>query len=271
MPLDDAQLLAVKNGVVELTVPIRSPEMDGPEAFGASVHALLLDHQFQVMTDPTILDSDELNAATCLESRDPLPAPLTEVLLSLGFEAISSEGGGRPEASLFSKFKRRQRTKLDRWRLLYRRASALSQGLGVFESALVEQALEGDFAEVGSAAAELVRTAAREAFGIRIEPGMDGSIALERRILEARRSERGRWVLRAEAVRAVAAFMGESILVDAPGTRWVNTAEGEALWVVDGAGHTVRTDPEFRVVQFVTRGRKALLSAYLESVTTPKT
>lgn len=267
MPLDDALLLAMKHGVVELTVPVSAPETDEPEAFGFAVRDLLIEHQYQVMTDPTILDPDDLEVATCLESRDPLPEVLQDVLLSLGFTPLASEAGGEQGHSLFSRFQKRQRTKLDRWRLVYARAKDLSPALEGFEECLIEEAPEGPLAEVADAASEALQDAARTYLRVLVAPGLEGIRALERRILEARGSARGRWVLHPAVVRAVAAFTGESARTLAPGTRWVDDPEGEPLWVTTQRGQQVRTDPEFRVVQLVARGNKALLSSYLQSVT----
>lgn len=267
MPLDDALLLAVKHGVVELTVPVSAPETDTAEDFGAAVQALLQDHQYQVMTDPTILDPDDLAVATCLESRDPLPDPLKEVLLSLGFAPQASEAGGEQQRSLFSRFQKRQRAKLDRWSLTYGRARDASPELADFEASLAEDTPEGDLWLVAEDAAEAVVNGARTYLRLLVAPGLDGLAALERRILDARGAARGRWVLHPGAVRALAAFVGESARAEAPGTRWVEDPEAP-LWVRSRAGATVRTDPEFRVVALVSRGSRALLSSYLSSVLT---
>lgn len=257
----------MKNGVVELTVPVSHPETDDPEPFGQAVHQRIGEHQYDVMTDPTILDPFDIEVATCLESRDPLPDPLKDVLLSLGFSPLASEAGGEQGHSMFSRFQKRQRTKLDRWRLLYARASALSPTLAALEECLVDEAPEGPLEACAEEASEALVRAARTYLRLLIVPGLHGVRDLERRILEARGASRGRWVLHPALVRAIAAFVGESARAVAPSTQWVDDPEGEPLWVATRSGQTVRTDPEFRVVQLVTRGSKALLSSYLESVT----
>lgn len=266
MPLDDALLLAVKQGVVELTVPVSAPTTDEPEAFGHAVRDLLLDHQYQVMTDATILDPYDLEVSTCLESRDPLPDHLKDVLLSLGFGPLASEAGGEQGHSMFSRFQKRQRTKLDRWRLMYARAKDLSPTLHALEECLIEEVPEGPFDEIAEEAAEVLVNAVRTYLRALIAPGLDGVRQLERRILEARGAGRGRWVLHPAAVRAIAAFVGESALAASPRSQWVDDPDGEPLWVTTRDGGQVRTDPEFRVVQLVGRGNKALLSSYLQSV-----
>ncbi len=268
MPLDDALLLAVKNGVVELTVPVSAPDSDDPEAFALSVRELLFDHQYQVMTDPTILDPDNFEVGTCLESRDPLPDQTRELLLSLGFTPQASEGGGDQGSSLFSRFQKRQRTKLDRWRILYTRAKDFSPALRDFEDCLIDDSSDDPLADVATAASEAVVHAARTYFRALITPGMDGLRELERRILESRGPIQGRWVLHPAAVRAIAAFVGESARAISPQSQWVDDPDGEPLWVATQSGQTVRTDPEFRVVQFVTRGNKALLSSAISSIYT---
>ena len=265
MPLDDALLLAVKHGVVELTVPVSEPQTDAPDAFGAAVQALLQDHQYQVMTDPTILDPEDLEVATCLESRDPIPDPLREVLLSLGFQPQLSEAGGEAQRSMFSRFQKRQRATLDRWRVGYGRARDTSPELAAFEACLIEEIPEGELWEVAEDASGVLVDAARTYLRLLLAPGLDGLAALERRILDARGAARGRWVLHPAAVRGLAAFTGASALAEAPGSRWVQD-EGEPLWVRTRAGATVRTDPEYRVVLLVARGSRALLSAYVRSM-----
>lgn len=266
MPLDDALLLAVKHGVVELTVPVSAPHTDEPEAFAHAVRDRMFDHQYQVMTDPTILDPDNLEVATCLESRDPLDDRLREVLLSLGLTPLSSESGGEQGHSMFSRFQKRQRTQLERWRITYGRTKDCQPALHEFEECLIEEVPEGSVALIADEASEILVNAARTYLRLLIVPGMDGLRALERRILEARGPARGRWVLHPAAVRALAAFVGESARVVAPSSRWVDDPEGEPLWIATQAGQWIRSDPEFRVVQFVAGGNKALLSAALSAI-----
>lgn len=268
MPLDDVLLLAVKNGVVELTVPVSHPASDDPETFALSVREMLSEHQYQVMTDPTILNPDNFEVGTCLESRDPLSDQTRELLLSLGFTPQATEGGGEQGSSLFSRFQKRQRTKLDRWRLLYTRAKDLSPALSGFEECLIDEMSDDPLAEIATEAAELVVHAARTYFRALITPGMDGLRDLERRIIESRGPVQGRWVLHPAAVRGLTAFLGESAKAVSPQSQWVDDPDGEPLWVRTQNGQTVRTDPEFRVVQLVTRGNKALLSSAISSIYT---
>lgn len=265
MPLDDALLLAVKNGVVELTVPVSAPDSDEPEDFGHAVRDLIGEHQYQVMTDPTILDPYDLQVSTCLESRDPLPDPIKDVLASLRFSPLASEAGGEQGHSMFSRFQKRQRTKLDRWRLVYGRSQDFSEALAAFEESLIEEVPEGSLDEIAQEASEALVRAARTYLRLLLAPGLEGLRQLERRILEARGAGGGRWVLHPATVRGIAAFIGACAQSWSPTTEWVDDPEGTPLWVATRSG-TVRTDPEFRVVQLVTRGSKALLSSYLESV-----
>jgi len=266
VPLEDALLLAVKQGVVELTVPVSAPHTDEPEAFAHAVRDRMLDHQYQVMTDPTILDPDNLEVATCLESRDPLDDPLREVLLSLGMAPLATEGGGDQGHSMFSRFQKRQRTQLERWRLTYARTKDINPALHEFEECLIEEMPEGPLADIAEQASETLATAARTYLRLLLSPGMDGLRTLERRILEARGAHRGRWVLHPAAVQALAAFVGESARVMAPSSHWVDDPEGEPLWVANAQGQWIRSDPEYRVVQFVAGGNKALLSVALASI-----
>ena len=65
-------------------------------------------------------------------------------------------------------------------------------------------------------------------------------------------------------LRSVAAFVARSFVIEAPGTQLVDD-EDSPLWIRTASGETVRSDPEYRVAQFVIDGRRALLSDYLSS------
>lgn len=267
MPLEEGLLIAVKAGVVELTATLVDPHRDVPETFLDEVNDRLFEHQYQAMTDPTILDPDNLELTSCVVSRSAIPEPLADGLISLGFVPVETEGGGREERSLFSRFSRGKRSTLDKWRTPYLRAGHVSDALGAFEECLIEETPLGDFEEIAESGAQAVVDAARTCFRKLISPGFESLSILERQILQERNDARGRMVLHSAAVRALTCFVGESFRASAPGTTWsTEDGDGSALLVRTPGGPSVATDPEFRVVKFVVRGKRELLSTYGETV-----
>jgi hypothetical protein len=264
MPVEEGLLIAVKDGVVELTANVVEPERDQPEPFVQRINELLFDHQYQAMTDPAILNPPDLPLASCIVSRDPLPDALKDGLISLGFTPIESEGGGRAERSLFSRFQKRSRSKLDKWRASYLRAGDASQRLGELEESLIEEVPEGSYAEISEDACRALSNAARTIFRLLVAPNLEGLQQLERTLLQERAQAKGRLVLHPAAVRGLTAFAGETARNLLPESRW-DEDEGPLL-VDSGRGAPVATDPEFRAVKFVVRGNKELLSSYVESV-----
>jgi hypothetical protein len=267
LPIQEGVLIACKSGVVELTISVVDPERDEAEAFAAEVNARLFDHQHQVMSDPTILDPDDLAVATALVSRDPLPEPLRGALRSLGFEAVEGEGGGVEERSMFSRFQKTRRSKLDKWLTPYLRARDVSPRLAMLEELLIDEAPSGPLTEIGAEASEVFVRAAEDALHLELSPSFEALGRVEKQLLQERAQRRGRLVLHPAAVRALACFTGESIRAAAPRTRWAEDLDDDApLWVHAPKGGIVRTDPVFRVVNFVAKGSKEMLTSYVESV-----
>ena len=263
MPVEEGLLIAVKDGVVELTASVVEPSRDRAESFLQRVNDVLFDHQYQAMTDPAILNPPDLPLASCLVSRDPIPDGLKDGLLSLGFTPVESEAGGRAERSLFARFQKRSRSKLDKWRTPYLRAGNASKRLGELEDSLIEEVPEGSFAEIAEDASRALINASRTILRLLIAPNLEGLQQLERTILQERGAAKGRMVLHPAAVRGLTAFTGETVRHLAPASRWDD--EGPLL-VDSGRGAPVATDPEFRAVKFVVRGNKELLTSYVESV-----
>jgi hypothetical protein len=268
VPLQDGVLIACKNGIVELTATVNDPHRDEANAFANSVNTRIFDHQYQVMTDPAILNPTNLAVSTCVVSRDPLPAPLKDALISLAFAPIDTEATtGHEERSLFSRFQRARRSKLDKWRSMYLRASDLSPKLAEFEEALIEEVPNGALPEIATEASRALVDAARTTMRLLLAPSHEHLGLLERAILQERSQKKGRLVLHPAAVRAIAAFTGESIRAAAPSSAWSDDPDDDAPLMVEAPrGGVIRSDPEYRVVNFVAKGNKELLTAYMESV-----
>lgn len=267
MPINPHHLIALKQDVVEMTVVVTDPGEDNPTTFIEAIHELTLDHQYQAMIDPTILDPYNLKVGTVVESRDPLPTALKDGLITLGFGPLESESGGQEARSLFSRFQKKSRSKLDRWRLTYVRAEDVSARFGEFEESLIEEVPNGELQDVVQDASNALIRATRTFFRLLLTPGLSGLEQLERRLLEVRQGVRGRWVLHPLAVRALTGFVIGTFLTEAPHTRWSSDPDDDApLWIARPGGATIRSDPEHRVVQFIIRGRKAALTDYVQSV-----
>lgn len=267
MPLEEGLLIAVKDGVVELTASLVDPHRDSAEDLVAAVNDRIFDHQYQAMTDATILDPDNLGLATCVVSRSPIPEPHKDGLISLGFQPVETEGGGREDRSMFARFSRNKRSTLDKWRTPYLRPADVSEALGAFEECLIEDTPRGDYEDILAEGGQAVVDAARTCFRQLVAPGLESLGALERHIVQERSQARGRMVFHSAAVRALTSFVVQTLVTEAPDTSWsdVDGADG-ALLVRGPSGRVVATDPEFRVVKFVVRGSKELLSTYVETV-----
>lgn len=257
----------MKEGVVELTASLQDPHRDESDSFLVDVSERLFDHQYQAMTDPTILDPDNLELATCVVSRTPIPEPLKDGLISLGFGPVETDGGGRQDRSIFSRFAKNKRATLDKWRTPYLRARDVSPGLATFEEALIEETPQGSYADIAESGSQVLADAARTCFRQLVTPGLESLGHLERLILQQRSGARGRMVLHPAAVRALTCFVGETLRIEAPASRWNDDEDADSpLLVQIPGGATVATDPEFRVVKFVVRGAKEMLTTYVETV-----
>lgn len=267
MPIDEGVMIACRGGVVELTATITEPERETVESFAALVAARIQEHQYQAMTDPAILNPDNLAIASCFVCRDPLPMALKEALHSLGFQPVDTEASGVEDRSMFTRFQKRPRSKLDKWVAPYLRAPDVSPRLTALEQALIEDVPRGALPDTCEAACDALIDAARSALRVELTANHGGVGALERAILHERAATNGRLVLHPWAVRGVAAFVSQALLTTAPDSRWKNDEDENApLWVQAPHGAVVRSDPEYRTVAFIARGNKELLSTYMESV-----
>jgi hypothetical protein len=267
MPIQEGVLIAMKDGVVEMTATIADPQKDEPNDFAAAASTRIFEHQYQAMTDVAILNPSNLAIATCLISRDPLPPALKSALVSLAFEAIDTEASGIEERSIFSRLQKPRRSKLDKWRTLYLRAADVSLRLGAFEEQLVDQMPHGPLPQIAERGSEALIEAARTHLRLALPTSHEGVGQLERQILQERAQKNGRLVLHPAAASAMAAFVGASIIRAAPSSSWSDDPDDDApLMVVAPKGGVVRTDPEYRVVNFVAKGNKEMLTTYLETV-----
>ena len=260
-------MIACKEGVVEMTATISDPHKDEGEAFANAVAARIYAHQYQAMTDGAIMDPPNMGLATCMISRDPLGAGLKDALISLGFVPIDTEAGGTEERSMFARFQKPRRTRLEKWRTMYLRASEVSARLGELEDILIEEMPEGPISEVSAEASAALVNAARTSLKLLLAPNFECIGQLERLIVSERSSKKGRLVLHPAVVRGIAGFVAETMIHAAPRSRWSDDPDDESpLHVEAPRGGTVRTDPEFRVVNFVIKGAKEMLSSYIEGV-----
>jgi hypothetical protein len=267
MPIQDGVLIACKSGVVELTATIVDPEKDEADKFAHEVSVRIFDHQYQAMTDPAILNPSDIAIASSFISRDPLPPPLKDALLSLSFQPIDTEQSGLEERSLFSRFQKRGRTKLDKWRSRYLRASDTSERLGGFEEILIEEMPAGALQDIAEEGARALVAAARTALRILVTPSHEHLGQLERALLQERAQAKGRLVLHPQAVKAIASFVSMALITAAPSSRWSEDPDDDSpLQVAAPRGGIVRSDPEYRVVNFIAKGNKEMLTTYMESI-----
>jgi hypothetical protein len=267
MPIQDGVLIACKGGIVEMTATIVDPERDDPQQFAKVVSERVFAHQYQVMTDPTILNPDNMGVASCMISRDPLPDGLKRALTSLAFEPVDTEASGIEERSIFSRLQKSRRSKLDKWRTRYLRAGELSDGLGSLEQGLIDEMPRGDLREVAEQGSRIMIEQARTRYRLHLEPSHESLGQLERHLLQERAHMTGRLVLHPAAVLALASFVAETILRAAPSSSWSDDPDDDApLFVAAPKGGIVRSDPEYRVVNFVAKGNKEMLTTYVETV-----
>lgn len=168
---------------------------------------------------------------------------------------------------MFSRFQKTRRSKLDKWQTPYLRARDVSPRLAMLEELLIDEAPSGPLAELGATGSDALVRAAEDALHLELSPSFEALGRLEKQLLQERAQRRGRLVLHPAAVRALACFAGESIRAAAPRSHWAEDPEDDTpLWVHAPKGGIVRTDPELRVVNFVAKGSKELLTSYVESV-----
>ena len=267
MPLQDGLLIAVKDGVVEMTATLVEPHHDDPEDFGHALQERLAEHQYQAMTDDAIM-GDDLALASCIVCRDPVPEPLKDPLVKSGFLPETTPGAGQSSSSLFGRLgSSKQRSRLEKWSVRYMRSADVDPQLAALETSISDALPPGELAEVADVGTQLVVAAAQAHFRLPLASRLESLQALERHLDRFRRSHRGRWVLHASAVRALAGFTAACIRAHAPHTRWSPDPEDDSpLWVKTARGVSVETDPEYRVVEFVRRGLRSSLTSYVQDV-----
>jgi hypothetical protein len=267
VPIQDGVLIACKSGVVELTATIADPEKDEPDKFAHDVNARIFDHQYQAMTDAAILNPSDIAIASCFISRDALPPALKDALTSLAFQPVDTEANPVEERSLFSRFQKRGRTKLEKWRSMYLRANEVSERLGRLEEILVDEMPRGRLPDVAEEGASLLANACRTVLRLLISPTHEHLGQLERLILQERGPAKGRLVLHPHAVKAIASFVSVALLKAAPSSHWSDDPDDDSpLYVAAPRGGIVRSDPEYRVVNFVAKGNKEMLTTYMETI-----
>jgi hypothetical protein len=264
MPLRSATQLRMRGEVVELVSELVDHAQDTPESLAAAARARVVEHQIEAMTDDAILDPPGLDVASVLESRDVLPDPLRAALASVGLEPLSSESGGAEDGAFAGLFAAKKRGRLDRHGARFVRLAHVSSKLGALEDALTDAPWRAPLVDGAEALAEALREAAIAHLGL--DPRRDLVEALEGVLLRARAERPGRWVVHPALVRAIGAELGERLRDEAPDTAWAEDDDEAPLHVAVEGGLVVRTDPAYRVVDLVVRGRAASLSEYLARV-----
>lgn len=268
MGLKEELILTCHPDSVELVAELDERGVEDASSFVAALRERLAEHQYQIMTDPTILYPEDLSVLTTLVSRDPIPAAAKDALLSLGFVPVAGDAPAEGERSLFSRFSRgKKRTQLDKWQCTYQRARDIGPRLGAWESALFEEMPRTPLHRCYEEAARVLIDNARTSFRLLLDPSFQALEELEDALLKERAGGKGRWVLHPAAVRALAAFTAACIRKEATATRWTGEGEqGSTLHIQAPGGAIVESDPELRVVRFVREGRGALLSEYARKV-----
>ncbi|MCB9655675.1 MAG: hypothetical protein H6729_16245 [Deltaproteobacteria bacterium] len=267
MPLKNDFLIAFKDGVVEMTTTATATHRDDPAAFLEDVQALLFEHQYRAMTDPTIMDPSNVEVSSCLVSRDPIPDEIKSGLALLGFSPANIDAGGRDESAMFARTASAPRSTLDKWVVRYTRANRVSPLLDALEASLIDEvplweAPDESHEASRQALVDAERTVAR----MLVAPSLESLIDIERQIQRERGQASARLILHPAAVRALTAFVAETILALEPAADWGPAIEGEAATLVATRGtEAIETDPELRVVRFIVHGARALLSVYVES------
>lgn len=268
MGLKRELILACHPSSVELVAEVDEAGIGDVPSFVSALRERLSEHQYQIMTDPTILYPEDLAVVSTLVSRDPIAPAAKDALLSLGFTPVGTEAPVEGERSLFSRFSRgKKRSQLDKWQSPYLRAKDLSERLGAWEAALFEEMPRTPLHLCHEEAARILADNVRTVFRVLIAPSFEGLEALESTILKERASSRGRWVLHPAAVRSLAAFVAAALQHEASQTRWsTEDTEPSTLLIRAPGGAFVESDPELRVIRFVREGRGALLSEYARKV-----
>lgn len=258
MPLEDGLVIAIRRGVLELTATLRHPQ-DPPESLAQAVATRLREHRLLAMTDPHLIDGDDLRVASVLSCREPIPEDVQAKLLELGLSPEATESGGRTGGWLNRALGKRP-VRLDRWRMDYARAAELRPELGYFERACAEAA--DDYESYSDALASAVTEAADRYLRVIAPPTLDGVAALER-ALDVKAQHR--LVFHPGAVSALAAFVAQAIR----GLRsdWVVDPEGDWPLTRQSPGEPPKgTDPAEHVAEHFRVGSRSSLSQYVHAL-----
>lgn len=260
MVLEDGLLIACKENAVELTAHVTHPREIETEEFRDALVQRVEDHRYTGMTDPRLLDSEDLGLASVLVSREPMPEELKEVLASLGFAPETTEVGGRSSNGLFSRFSQARRSQLDRWRLDYGRARDVNFALHTFESYCVANMPEEPLNNLKEAAKTAI-AAADQAYRLQLRPGATALTQLEGALnIHARH----RLVLHPAAIGGLTAFVIMSLHQELDNLTY--EFEGNPPVIFPTHSGPTGTYPERRVISYVTRGQRASLVEYLQDL-----
>lgn len=264
MALDEALLLSVRDGVVELTAQVLDPSRVEAGALVEAARERVREHRQLAMTDPAILDgAEDLGLATVLEARSPLDESLHGPLTGIGFAPEAAEVGGRARGGVLGWMSRGRKAQLERWRHVYQRPHQVRPDVGVLESELRDLV---DLDDPGSPydLAEKVREAGARAFGLELRPDLESLEALERAsAFEAQ----DRLVLEPTAVAGLTGFLTACVLETCSGARFEPGEEFPVLIQGSAGGPPLSTDPEWRIIDWVMRGARASPTAYVRQLT----
>jgi hypothetical protein len=243
-------------------------EEDDPKHLRQQIETRLFEHQLELMTDATLIDPADMSAVSSFVSRDTMPPAVESILHEFGLSETEQSSPRRNQSSNWigrlTTSKKNSRSHLQKWSLRYLRAHDFSRELGAVESELEAQ----DFSDSHSDPVEFLKAALAKHMKTRMRaPEIDALIEFENALLEATGNPRRPWILLASSVRCITEFVANVIQFHAPETHWSeNGEEDQPLYVQTGDRQIVRTDPALRVVRFINKGTKALLSDYAKHV-----
>ena len=260
MALDDGLLIACKDTTLELTAHVVPPYNDEPEAFRDALVQRVAEHRYLGMTDPSLLDSDELSIASVVESREPLGEELESVLQSIGFLPENTETGGRSGGGFLSRWSRGRRSQLDRWRLEFSRAAAVSEALGTFEKQCISQVPDNPLNDLPGTV-QAIQQAVTYAFGLTLAPDLNSLGRLESALgFHARH----RLILHPSTVHGLTAFL--ILILNQELRELTYDPDDDPPVVFPSPLGPTGTDPEARVVDHIMRGNRASLSSYVRGL-----
>ncbi|MBX2813071.1 MAG: hypothetical protein KTR25_14750 [Myxococcales bacterium] len=261
MALESGLLISCKVNSVELTANVTDPYGIDPGEFRMAVTERIGEHRHLGMTDPRILDTEDLVLVSVLVSREPLPEKLRQVLFGLDFSPESTEAGGRAQKGLFSLLNRTKRSQLDRWRLEFGRAKDVSPQLERFEQKCVEEVAQQPPLEDLRASTQAIMNAANEAYRLRIGPSLESLIQLESALaIQAHH----RLVLHPSMVGALTAFVIMTLHQELDELSF--EIDGDPPVIFPSPKGPTGTYPEQRVIEHITQGQLVSLKDYVRNL-----